>query len=202
MYEYFRSGGPLMWVLFIMSITAVSIVVEKIMYLLKTERKYHKIFKQKVISLVAEKNIQSAIELAKTENNAIGRTLAEFLNRVNLDGDFHHFEQLIKEIEFKEVSGIERHLHILGIISTTAPMVGLLGTVTGMISAFTQMSTIGGGGASVIAKGISVALITTASGLMVAIPSMVMYNLLIAKTEEISEEIDKITTSIVNIIRR
>ncbi|MGL5123650.1 MAG: MotA/TolQ/ExbB proton channel family protein [Fusobacteriaceae bacterium] len=202
MYGYFNSGGPLMWVLFIMSIIASSIVIEKILYLLKTEKRYHRIFKQKVVYLVGEGKMEAAIKLSKTENNAIGRTLAEFLTRVNLNGDFHHFEQLIKEIEFKELGGIERHLHILGIIATTSPMIGLLGTVTGMISAFTQMSAAGGGGASLVAKGISIALITTASGLIVAIPSMITYNLLIAKTEEISEEIDKITTSIVNVIRR
>ncbi|MGL4533509.1 MAG: MotA/TolQ/ExbB proton channel family protein [Fusobacteriaceae bacterium] len=201
MYNYFLNGGFLMWVLLFMSISAMSIIVEKIIYLFKNEKKYHKIFKERILFLVKDNDIKGAVELASTENNAIGRTLQEFLVRINREGDFHHFQQLAKEIEFKEMAGIERHLHILGIIATSAPMVGLLGTVTGMITAFNTMATHGAGNPNLVAGGISTALITTASGLIVSIPALVIYNLLTAKTEEISEEIDKITTSIINVVR-
>lgn len=191
-----------MWILFAMSVTGTSILLEKMVYLFKKEKKYKKIFKQKIITLVAERNIQEAVSLASKENNSIGRTVSEFLKRMNLEGDYHHFEQLAKEIELKELEGIERHIHIIGIIAYTAPMIGLLGTVTGMISAFSQMALHGAGNPNVVAGGISQALVTTASGLMVAIPAIVTYNLLNKKIDEISDEIDKITTTLVNVIRR
>ncbi|MGL4308310.1 MotA/TolQ/ExbB proton channel family protein [Cetobacterium sp. SF1] len=201
LYGYFQQGGPLVWILFGMSVIGSSIVLEKLLYLFKREKKYKKVFKQKIISLVANSQINEAIELSKNENNSIGRTVSAFLKRMNAQGDYHHFEQLAKEIEFQEVEGLERHLHILGIIAYTAPMVGLLGTVTGMIGAFNQMALLGAGNPNVVASGISQALITTAAGLIVAIPAMITYNLLNKRLDNVSDEIDKITTTIVNIIR-
>ncbi|MCJ8342042.1 MAG: MotA/TolQ/ExbB proton channel family protein [Cetobacterium sp.] len=201
LYGYFQQGGPLVWILFGMSVIGCSIVLEKMIYLFKREKKYKKIFKQRVISLVANNELEEAIAISKTENNSIGRTVSAFLQRMNIKGDYHHFEQLTKEIEFQEVEGLERHLHILGIIAYTAPMVGLLGTVTGMIAAFNQMALQGAGNPNVVAGGISQALITTAAGLIVAIPAMITYNLLNKRLDKVSDEIDKITTTIVNIVR-
>ena len=122
--------------------------------------------------------------------------------RCNKNGDFHHFDQLVKEIGMEEISPLEKRLHILGIIGYIAPMIGLLGTVTGMIDAFRNLSTFGAGDPSLVADGISKALLTTAAGLSIAIPAIVVYNLLNKKIEEIEEDIDKITTNIINIIRK
>lgn len=202
MYKIFINGGVLIWVLFVMSIIVVSIVVEKLIYLFKTEKKYHRNFKREIITLISNNDIPLAIKKAESEKNTIGRTINEFLIRMNTEGDVHHFETLSKEIEYRELEGIERHLHVIGIISAVAPMIGLLGTVTGMIEAFNQMAVQGAGDPQLIAGGISKALITTAAGLIVAIPSMVTYNLLTTKANQISEEIDKIITNILNVIRR
>lgn len=100
-----------------------------------------------------------------------------------------------------EISPLEKRLHILGIIAHVAPMLGLLGTVTGMIDAFKDLSKFGAGDPTIVADSISKALITTAAGLSIAIPALVVYNLLNKRIEEIEEEIDKITTNVINIVR-
>ncbi len=202
MYKIFANGGPLMWILFIMSIIVTSVVIEKLIYMFKTEKKYHRNFKKNIIELISNNEISLAISESENEKNAIGRTIKEFLIRMDIKGDIHHFEKLAREIEYKELEGIERHLHLIGIISVVSPMIGLLGTVTGMIEAFNQMAIHGAGDPNLVAGGISKALVTTAAGLIVAIPSMIMYNLLTTKANQISEEIDKITTSVLNVIWR
>ncbi|MGL4867671.1 MAG: MotA/TolQ/ExbB proton channel family protein, partial [Cetobacterium sp.] len=84
----------------------------------------------------------------------------------------------------------------------TSPMIGLLGTVTGMIEAFGKIAVSGAGDPNAVAGGISQALLTTAAGLIIAIPSIIAYNIFNKKIELISLEVEKIITSIVNIVKR
>ena len=81
-------------------------------------------------------------------------------------------------------------------------MLGLLGTVTGMIKAFTNISKYGAGDAAIVADGIAEALLTTAAGLMIAIPVIVVYNYLNRRLEKMENEIDDVVTNIINIFRR
>ena len=81
-------------------------------------------------------------------------------------------------------------------------MLGLLGTVTGMIRAFTNISKYGAGDAAIVADGIAEALLTTAAGLMIAIPVIVVYNYLNRRLEKMENEIDDVITNIINIFRR
>ena len=81
-------------------------------------------------------------------------------------------------------------------------MLGLLGTVTGMIRAFTNISKYGAGDAAIVADGIAEALLTTAAGLMIAIPVIVVYNYLNRRLEKMENEIDDVVTNIINIFRR
>lgn len=202
MYYYLEAGGPLMWVLLIMSILSVAIILERACFFFFRQKIHNKNFYSDVIKAVNENNIQEAIEICQREKNSIGYTVSEFLNRYDTKGDFYHFEQLIKEIEIDTLDSLEKRLHFLGLIGNTAPMVGLLGTVTGMIKAFTNLASFGAGDATIVAGGISEALITTAGGLFIAIPTIVAYNLFNRKIDSIESDIDKITTTLVNILRR
>lgn len=101
----------------------------------------------------------------------------------------------------EELGKLEDRLYLLAIIGAIAPMLGLLGTVTGMISAFTSLSEFGAGDSTKVAAGISEALLTTAAGLMIAIPAVFVYNILNKKIESREEEIDSVVTNIINIVR-
>ena len=191
-----------MWILFGLSIISMGIILERGVFFFRREKKLNEDFKSNIIMAVSSDNMEKAIEICLNEKNTVGETVKSFLIRCNKNGDFHHFDQLVKEIGMEEISPLEKRLHILGIIGYIAPMIGLLGTVTGMIDAFRNLSTFGAGDPSLVADGISKALLTTAAGLSIAIPAIVIYNLLNKKIEEIEEDIDKITTNIINIIRK
>lgn len=202
MIYYLKVGGPLMWILFVMSIISLTVILERTCFFCRRERLHNKNFNTEIISAVASDNMNYALDLCEKENNSIGCTVKTFLCRCDRNGDFHHFDQLVKEIGIDEVGCLEKRLHILGIIGYTAPMIGLLGTVTGMIQAFRNLAAFGAGDATIVASGISQALVTTAGGLIIAIPTIIAYNLFNKKIEDTEGEIDKITTNLINILRK
>jgi biopolymer transport protein ExbB len=202
MMYYLNAGGPLMWVLFAMSILALTIILERVFFFFRRERVQNKNFTTDIIKAVASDDMNYAVTLCDKEKNSVGCTVKAFLCRCDREGDFHHFDQLVKEISIDEIGCLERRLHLLGIIGYIAPMIGLLGTVTGMIEAFRNLATFGAGDPTLVAAGISKALITTAGGLSIAIPTIIAYNLFNKKIEEIEGDIDKITTNLINILRK
>ncbi|WP_300357337.1 MotA/TolQ/ExbB proton channel family protein [Fusobacterium sp.] len=202
MMYYLKVGGPLMWILFGLSIVSTAIIIERVVFFFKREKGLSKDFKSNLIMSVSSNDMGRAVEICTKEKNTVGDTVKCFLLRCDRNGDFHHFDQLVKEIGMEEIGPLEKRLHFLAIIGYIAPMIGLLGTVTGMIDAFRNLSTFGAGDPSLVADGISKALLTTAAGLSIAIPAIVVYNLLNKKIEEIEEDIDKVTTNIINIIRQ
>ena len=205
MMYYFKVGGPLMWVLFILSLISTTVIIERLFFFFKKEKNMKRNFRKEVILAVSNRDMCRIIEICDKERNSVGCTVKKFLCRCNICDtnlkDFHQFDQIIKEIEMDEISPLEKRLHILGIIAHVAPMLGLLGTVTGMIDAFKDLAKFGAGDPTIVADSISKALITTAAGLSIAIPALVVYNLLNKRIEEIEEEIDKITTNVINIVR-
>lgn len=205
MMYYFKVGGPLMWILFILSLISTTVIIERLFFFFKKEKTMNRNFRKEVILAVSNRDMCRIIEICDKERNPVGCTVKKFLCRCNICDtnlkDFHQFDQIIKEIEMDEISPLEKRLHILGIIAHVAPMLGLLGTVTGMIDAFKDLSKFGAGDPTIVADSISKALITTAAGLSIAIPALVVYNLLNKRIEEIEEEIDKITTNVINIVR-
>lgn len=115
---------------------------------------------------------QEALQRLK-RGSALGRVLAAGL--VNLQHDREVMKEAIEETGRHVVHELERFLNTLGTIASITPLLGLLGTVIGMIKVFNTITTSGVGNASLLAGGISEALITTASGLVVAIPSLMFY---------------------------
>ncbi|MGO3801589.1 MAG: MotA/TolQ/ExbB proton channel family protein [Fusobacterium sp.] len=199
---YLKVGGPLMWVLFGLSVLSLTIILERIFYFFFREKYLKKTFKSEIIYAVSNKRMEVANKLCDMEKNTIGATVKEFLIRFDENGDFYHFDQLVKEIAMERISLLEKRLYILGIIGYIAPMIGLLGTVTGMIHVFRNLATYGAGDPAVVANGISQALLTTAAGLSIAIPAIVVYNFLNKRIEQVEEDIDKITTNLINVIRK
>ena len=206
MMYYFKVGGPLMWILFILSLISTTVIIERLFFFFKKEKTMNRNFRKEVILAVSNRDMCRIIEICDKERNSVGCTVKKFLCRCNICDtnlkDFHQFDQIIKEIEMDEISPLEKRLHILGIIAHVAPMLGLLGTVTGMIKAFQAVSIHGTGDASVLAKGISEALFTTAGGLFVAIPATIFYNYFNKKIDETINDMEKTSTELINYFRR
>ena len=202
MLHYLEVGGPILWVLVIISIGAFAVVLERIVFFARNEKNIGDTFKDEILSLVANKKIDEAIALCDTKKSCVASAVKKFLQKAPKGIDVQDYEFILKEITIKETSPYESRLNLLASVISISPMLGLLGTVTGMIRAFTNISKYGAGDAAVVADGIAEALLTTAAGLMIAIPVIVVYNYLNRRLEKMENEIDDVVTNIINIFRR
>ena len=202
MLHYLEVGGPILWVLVIISIGAFAVVLERIVFFARNEKNVGSNFKDEILSLVASKKLDEAIALCDTKKSCVASAVRKFLQKAPKGIDVQDYEFILKEVTNQEISPYERRLNLLSSVISISPMLGLLGTVTGMIRAFTNISKYGAGDASVVADGIAEALLTTAAGLMIAIPVIVVYNYLNRRLEKMENEIDDVVTNIINIFRR
>ena len=202
MLHYLEVGGPILWVLVIISIGAFAVVLERIVFFARNEKNVGSDFRDEILSLVANKKIDEAIALCDTKKSCVASAVKKFLQKAPRGIDVQDYEFILKEITIKETSPYESRLNLLASVISISPMLGLLGTVTGMIRAFTNISKYGTGDAAIVADGIAEALLTTAAGLMIAIPVIVVYNYLNRRLEKMENEIDDVVTNIINIFRR
>ena len=202
MLHYLEVGGPILWVLVIISIGAFAVVLERIVFFARNEKNVGSNFKDEILSLVASKKLDEAIALCDTKKSCVASAVRKFLQKAPKGIDVQDYEFILKEVTNQEISPYERRLNLLASVMSISPMLGLLGTVTGMIRAFTNISKYGAGDAAVVADGIAEALLTTAAGLMIAIPVIVVYNYLNRRLEKMENEIDDVITNIINIFRR
>ncbi|PHI09874.1 MotA/TolQ/ExbB proton channel family protein [Fusobacterium polymorphum] len=202
MLHYLEVGGPILWVLVIISIGAFAVVLERIVFFARNEKNIGSNFKDEILSLVASKKLDEAIALCDTKKSCVASAVKKFLQKAPKGIDVQDYEFILKEITIKETSPYESRLNLLASVISISPMLGLLGTVTGMIRAFTNISKYGAGDAAIVADGIAEALLTTAAGLMIAIPVIVVYNYLNRRLEKMENEIDDVVTNIINIFRR
>ena len=202
MLHYLEVGGPILWVLVIISIGAFAVVLERIVFFARNEKNVGSNFRDEILSLVANKKIDEAIALCDTKKSCVASAVKKFLQKAPRGIDVQDYEFILKEITIKETSPYESRLNLLASVISSSPMLGLLGTVTGMIRAFTNISKYGTGDAAIVADGIAEALLTTAAGLMIAIPVIVVYNYLNRRLEKMENEIDDVVTNIINIFRR
>ena len=202
MLHYLEVGGPILWVFVIISIGAFAVVLERIVFFARNEKNVGSNFRDEILSLVANKKIDEAIALCDTKKSCVASAVKKFLQKAPRGIDVQDYEFILKEITIKETSPYESRLNLLASVISISPMLGLLGTVTGMIRAFTNISKYGTGDAAIVADGIAEALLTTAAGLMIAIPVIVVYNYLNRRLEKMENEIDDVVTNIINIFRR
>ena len=202
MLHYLEVGGPILWILVIISIGAFAVVLERIVFFARNEKNVGSNFRDEILSLVANKKIDEAIALCDTKKSCVASAVKKILQKAPRRIDVQDNEFILKEITIKETSPYESRLNLLASVISISPMLGLLGTVTGMIRAFTNISKYGTGDAAIVADGIAEALLTTAAGLMIAIPVIVVYNYLNRRLEKMENEIDDVVTNIINIFRR
>src|SRR3984957_181076 len=188
MWEIVRAGGPLMWPIILCSIGAAAIILERL-WTLQDKRVVPPDLTQKVRQLIEANQINDKVIEALRQNSALGQLLAAALaNR-------HRSREVI--MERLEDSGrhivheLERFLSTLGTIAGVSPLLGLLGTVTGIIKSFNAIQAGGMGDPRALSGGIAEALIATAAGLCVAIPALISYRFLRGRVERIVIEMEK-----------
>jgi biopolymer transport protein ExbB len=182
-FELIRSGGWLMWPIVVCSVLALAIIVERCWSLRR--------------SVVAPRDLMSEIQgmtlgdrltneqiHSVRETSALGQILAAGLSRQTQQAFL--VKDAIEEAGGHVVHELERYLNALGTIAATTPLLGLLGTVIGMIKVFSAITAVGVGDPQVLAGGISEALITTAAGLSVGIPSLMFHRYFLGKVNELT----------------
>ncbi|MBV2093036.1 MAG: MotA/TolQ/ExbB proton channel family protein [Candidatus Thiodiazotropha sp. (ex. Lucinisca nassula)] len=172
MFELVKSGGWLMLPIIACSIAALGIVIERF-WSLQRKRVMPEYLMRQILQLHQEEKLNLAdLDKLKT-SSPLGRILAAGL--VNRNHSKVVMKEAIEEVGRQVVHELERYLNTLGTIASISPLLGLLGTVIGMIKVFSVIVTAGVGDPGVLAGGISEALITTAAGLSVAIPSLMFH---------------------------
>jgi biopolymer transport protein ExbB len=188
MWEIVRSGGPLMWPIILCSVAALAIVGERL-WTLHPQRVMPRGLLQKVWQLVENNQINDKVIAALQQNSPLGRVLAAGLANRHRSRDV--LMERLEDTGRHVVHELERFLNTLGTIASIAPLLGLLGTVTGIIKAFNAITQGGMGDPRMLSGGISEALITTAAGLLVAIPALIAYRYLRGRVDRIVIEMEK-----------
>ena len=184
MMPLFLKGGPIMWPLLITSVVALATVIERIAFRVREKFSRDPDVVENVFSHVEKGNINAAIQAAQGSNDFVARTVVYALT---------HREKSLTNAYLKaankELQRFNRGLPILDTIITLAPLLGLLGTVTGLIHAFGLLGAQELGSPVAITGGIAEALIATAFGLAIAITALIPFNYLNARLEEARNEI-------------
>lgn len=181
-----------MWPIIVCSIAAVGILLERL-WTLQRKRVLPEELIKKVTQLVEANQVTPKVIEALEKNSPLGRVLAAAL--ANRDRGREIMMERVEDTGRHVVHELERFLNSLGTIASISPLLGLLGTVTGIIRAFNAVMLGGMGDPKLLAGGISEALITTAGGLAVAIPAFIAYRYLRGKVERIVIDMEKIAVT-------
>lgn len=172
MFELFRAGGPLMWIILLCSLVALTIIFERILTL-RTKQVAPASLRKQIVELARSGKVTAdKIEVVR-KHSPLGRVFAAGLENLQYGPDV--MREALEEAGKQVVHKLGRYLNTLGTIASITPLIGLLGTVIGMIKVFTAITASGVGDPTVLSGGISEALITTAAGLSVGIPCLMFY---------------------------
>jgi len=188
MWEIVQAGGPLMWPIILCSIIAAAIILERL-WTLQDRRVLPPDLTQKVWKLVETDQVNDKVITALEQNSPLGRLLAAGL--ANRHRPREVLMERLEDTGRHVAHELERFLNTLGTIAGVSPLLGLLGTVTGIIKAFNAINAGGAGDPRMLSGGIAEALVATAAGLCVAIPSLIAYRYLRGRVDRIIVEMEK-----------
>lgn len=197
MYELFQSGGLLMWPILACSVAAGAIVCERFWALAKRSVTPNQLLIQ-IQQLIERRDIDNAKIRYIGQSSPLGRILAAGL--INMNHGREVMKDAIEEAGRHVVHELERYLNTLGTIAAITPLLGLLGTVIGMIKVFSAITSFGVGDPTVLAGGISEALITTAAGLSVGIPSLIFHRYFRGKVNALTMDMEQEAIRLVEVI--
>lgn len=197
MIEIFLKGGPLMYPILVCSVIGWAIFLERLRTFFIVRRAIAPLASE-VSVLIQTGKTDAALSYCKTQKTPLAKILLVVLN--NRGTERAKIKTLAEEVGGRESVALQRYLGLLGTIANIAPLLGLLGTVLGMIEAFNVIATEGSGTPMTLGGGISEALITTAAGLSVAVPMILLHRYLTSRADLISLELEESTMQIVDLV--
>ncbi len=187
--DLFHKGGPIMWPLLFTSLVATMVVIERIIFIVKEKARRKPEIVEKILEAVEDGDVDLAITTGQGSKDFVARTLVYGLS--NIEKSFSNALLRAASLELKRFN---QGLVVLDTIITLSPLLGLLGTVTGMIHAFSLLGGQDLDAPAAITGGIAEALIATAFGLSIAIVSLLPFNYLNGRLEEARHEIEDAST--------
>ncbi len=197
MWELVKAGGYVMWPIILCSIAAAAIIVERL-WTLQEKRVIPKELTKKVLQWIETRDLNDKMIAALEQNSPLGKVIAVGLANRNRTRDV--LVERVTDTGRHVVHELERFLGMLGTIASVSPLLGLLGTVTGIIRAFNDLTLKGSGDPRILSGGIAEALITTAAGLLVAIPALVGYRYLRGRVEGLVVQMEKEAMQLVELL--
>ena len=187
-FDYFRQGGMWMYPLLFFSVLALTCIIERLIVFAKAKVNVNEFLTKIRKSLLVNRNVKEAIKVCEQYRGPVASVTKAGLLRYG-----HSREDIEKTIEnaaLYELDRLEKRLGVLATTANVAPMLGFLGTVTGMIKSFGTLAEQGLTNPAAVAIGISEALITTATGLIIAIPAQLAYNWFTTKVTRFVRDIE------------
>jgi biopolymer transport protein ExbB len=191
MMEVFQKGGPLMWPILACSIVALGVILDRAFFWLRESSRRDRRLVEEILALAEREAYEEIREKVRGSK--------DFVIKVLVSGILHREFSLSAAMEVaakEQLDRMRRGLAVLDTMVTVAPMLGILGTVTGIIKAFDLLGTSSFQDPRVVTVGIAEALITTAAGLIVAVPSVVAYNFFNKKADQAADEMETYGTSL------
>lgn len=197
--QIIESGGIIAYIIVGMGGLGLFLILLRAMFLSTAASDTTKLV-TRVAPMVREGKTQEALEICKKQRGAASRVLASTI--MHLKADPAHLEDVISESILHESPYLERFESAITVFAAVAPLLGLLGTVTGMISTFDVLTVYGAGDPKLLSGGISEALVTTELGLAVAIPMLLLGSILSGWGERIMTDMEKVALRIMNISKK
>lgn len=201
LWRIFLAGGPVMWPILLCSIFALAILLDKFFYLHKIKIDTQA-FLNNLLDKMKRHETKEALQICDNTNSPVARILKAGI--LKYDRSKAQIQEAIEDASLYEIPRLEKNLPALATIAHISPLLGLLGTVTGMVRCFqtiqakaTSMHPVSPGD---LAGGIWEALLTTVAGLIVAIPAFVAYNYLVNRVNHFILDMEKAATEFVNFL--
>ena len=198
--SFFRDGGPFMYIILVVSVIAMATIIERGYMVLFRFNLNGAAFMAQIQKLIMANNIDRAIKLCNAESNAaLTKVLKAGLTRANRSTV--EIQNAVDEATLEVIPQIQKRTPYLGMWANVATLIGLLGTISGLVTAFKAVASASPETKqTLLAAGISVAMYTTAFGLVVAIPTMVCHSIISNRTIKLIDEIDQYSVKLINLL--
>ncbi|MEL6349034.1 MAG: MotA/TolQ/ExbB proton channel family protein [Myxococcota bacterium] len=197
MIEFLVNGGPVMFPIGLASIIALAAFIERVIAL-RRGRIIPNGFGVEIIELLNQTRYADALTLCRKNDTSIARVLeVAILARGQTRPQI---KERLEEVGRRESAELERYSQVIGTIASVAPLLGLLGTVWGMILTFQVIQDEGLGQIASLAGGISQALITTMAGLSVGIPALIAYRWVLSRADDLTLEMEEVSLAVLDIV--
>ena len=200
--NFFQGGGVFMYPILLILAVGTAIIIERALSLSGASLQEQALW-QKVKVAISAGKYDDAIKHCKNSKAPLCQVFKGGIETIRGHWTHEDLQNSMEEMVLEKLPPLEQRTHYLPTLANVATLLGLLGTIMGLIQAFAAVAAVDPSQkAALLAKGISVAMSTTAFGLIVAIPLLLSYTYLISKTRKIIEGIDEITTKFINLTRK